>query len=100
MGEQHVNGRPVDYSMLPDHMQDGMRRYLEDGIEPGGFACAALANDLVGAAGKADMTNLHALHKWAMWLYNECPRYAWGSYEAIDRWIKRKEEERNADKNE
>ncbi len=44
-----VNGSPVDYSPLPEHMQDGMRRYIENGIEGGSFMMAVLCNDLMGA---------------------------------------------------
>lgn len=78
----------VSYDLLPSHMRDGMRRYLEDGIEPGGFALACLANELVGAFGRADDVNALAMREWAEWLYNECPSQAWGSREKVNAWIK------------
>lgn len=80
--------RPVDYSKLPAHMQDGLRRYIEQGIPMGGFGTAVLANDFVGAALRADETNLRCLREWALWLTNECPRNAWGSYVTVNAWLK------------
>lgn len=81
-----VNGREVDYSTLPDHMQDGMRRYLEFGVLPGSFGLAVLCNDLTQAYARADSENAAAMHAWASWLWNECPRAAWGSFEKVKRW--------------
>lgn len=79
--------RNPDYSILPEHMQGAFKRYIENGIPPGGFAEAILANDLVGAARCADHINCHLLFEYARWLSEECPRAAWGSYEAVEEWI-------------
>lgn len=78
----------IDYSMLPEHMQDGARLYVEEGIPPGSFMEAALSNKLVEAFGRADETNTECMRYWASWLYNDCPRIARGSQEAVDNWIK------------
>jgi hypothetical protein len=80
--------RPVNYDRLPAHMQEGMKRYIEDRIAPGGFACSVLANDFIAAVTRADETNVQCLRDWAMWLLWDCPREAWGSYEKIDAWLK------------
>jgi hypothetical protein len=32
----------IDYSTLPEHMQESMRRYIEKGIQPGSFLAAIL----------------------------------------------------------
>jgi hypothetical protein len=82
----------VDYSMLPDHMRDGAKRYIENRIAPGGFMTAVLENNLVEAASRADSTNINCLKEWAMWLYNECPREAWGSPHKVAMWLESKEE--------
>jgi len=68
-------------------MQDAARDYVERHIEPGDFLSAVLSNDLMGAFGKADGTNLHSMHDWALWLYNDCPDRAWGSPEKFAAWI-------------
>lgn len=71
---------------IPERMEGPIRRYLEDGIPPGGFLTAVFANDLVGAFGKADSENAANLSAYAAYLYNRCPRGAWGSYERVENW--------------
>jgi len=77
----------ISYDGIPEHCVDGLRNYLEHGIEPGGFLMAVLTNNLVEAFGRADEINRVALEAYASWLYNECPRNAWGSVEKVDTWI-------------
>ena len=77
----------IDYSKLPDHMQDGAKRYIEDRIPPGGFLYAVLCNNLVEAFGHADSTNQACMQQWAQWLYWECPRAVWGSPAKVDAWL-------------
>ena len=73
---------------IPSHMHGGLIRYFEDGIEPGGFLCALLDNDLMGAAGKADSMNLRSFHAYAMWLYNHAPHGSYGYTGAVRDWLK------------
>ena len=77
----------IDYSGLPEHMRDGIKLYVEEGIEPGDFAYAVLCNDLVGAYGRADSVNTARMRDWASFLYNEMPLDSWGSKQAVDKWI-------------
>ena len=77
----------IHYDKLPPQMIDGTRRYVEQGVEPGGFFYAVLCNKLVDAYGKADQTNTYAMREWASWLWNECPSAAWGSEEKVAAWI-------------
>ena len=81
----------VKYDMLPAHMQEHVRAYVEDGEEPDrfDFLYAVLCNDLVRSFGFADPTNLLAMHTWALWLFNECPLQAWGSPAKVEAWVKR-----------
>ena len=79
--------RTIDYSMLPEHMQDGARMYVEEGVEPGGFMYSILCNDFIAAAGQADLKNREALYWWAVWLSNELPRAAWGSVQNVEAWM-------------
>ena len=83
-----VNGEPVDYSGLPEHMQDGMRRYIENGLEPGSFLAAVLCNDFIGAVGKADHINEARLKDYTIWLYNCAPPACFGSKQNYLAWIK------------
>lgn len=80
----------IKYNMLPKHMQESTRAYIEHGIKPSGFLYAVLTNNLVEAAMRADHVNQMYLFQWADWLYNECPTVAWKTEENISNWIKQK----------
>lgn len=77
----------VDYSRLPTHMQSAAKAYVEHGLHPGDFLTAVLSNNLVEAFGKADDINFKRMSDWAAWLYSDCPRGAWGSWDAVESWI-------------
>lgn len=77
------------YDDLPEHMQDGMRLYIERGIEGGSFMMAVLCNDLMGACGRADHINRERLFDYCNFLYNEAPSSCWGSSEKVEAWIAR-----------
>ena len=77
-----------DYDMLPSHMREGTRRYIEEGVEPGQFTVAVFANDFLGAAGRADENNSMVLRAWALFIYNEVPGNCHGSYDKVAAWIK------------
>ena len=82
-----VNRPDIDYSMLPPHMIEGARDYVENGLEPGGFLMAVLCNDLTGAFGRADSINREEMFTWASWLFNEAPSPCWGSPAKVRAWI-------------
>jgi len=75
------------YQSLPEYMRESARLYVEEHRLPGDFLQAVLCNDLVGAFGRADLTNRAAMGAWAQWLYNECPHAAWGSREKVEAWV-------------
>ena len=77
----------IDYSKLPHHMQDGMKLYIEEGIEPGSFMSAVLCNDLMEACNRADHVNIERLRDYASFLYNHAPRSCYGSREIFSKWI-------------
>lgn len=80
--------KTIDYSGLPNHMQEGMRRYIEQGVRPGDFLSAVLSNDLMQALGKADTINSRLLWEYGNFLYNEAPAWSFGSTERFENWIK------------
>lgn len=86
--------KSINYDMLPEHMRDGARLYIEHGVPPGGFMTAVLENNLVKALARAHGTDRAAMFEWASWLYNECPGNAWGSEEIVNKWIESHETER------
>lgn len=86
--------REINYSILPEHMREGMQLYLEHGIRPGDFLYLILCNDFVHALGHADLINTARIVDYAKFLYLEAPGGSWGSGEAVDAWIKAHEIER------
>lgn len=77
----------VDYSKCPSkRMEPSVRLYVEEGISPGSFLKAVLANDFMGAVGRADSSNGELLREWAMFVYNYLPTDCWGSYERVNEW--------------
>ncbi len=77
------------YDMLPEHMQAGARRWVEEGVLTGDFLTHLLLNDLTGAFHHADAENAQAMQTWVRWLWNEAPSACWGSQQKIDQWRRR-----------
>lgn len=77
--------QPVTF--VPEHMRDGISRYIEQGIRPGSFLTAVVQNDLREAIGHADDINLTALPTIVAWFYNYAPALCWGSTERMMGWL-------------
>jgi hypothetical protein len=75
--------------LLPDHMRAGVTRYIEEGIEGGGFQQAVFANDFLRTCQAADFVNKAVLRYWGEFL-TYCPPQCYGSYEKVKAWIQRK----------
>lgn len=73
---------------VPLHMRDGLKLYLENGIEPGSFMAAVLCNDLKEAFGRADHINIKHIGTIVCWLFNHAPSTCWGSTDNYTAWIK------------
>ncbi len=82
--------------VIPDHMLDGLREYVDHGIPQGHFLTAVITNDLKEACARADRTNLRIIPAYVAWLYNEADARCWGSREKMDAWIDAKREARKA----
>lgn len=76
----------ISYNLLPEHIQDRMRLYVEQGIKPGGFCTAVLSNDLKGAFRRADHINVARMRDIVCWLYSQCPATAQGNAEKVREW--------------
>ena len=75
-----------EYQAIPVHTQEALNNYIEHKRYPGGFLTAVLTNDLMGAIGKADSSNIAALPLIARYVYNQLPRTSWGSEERLHKW--------------
>lgn len=62
-----------EYEIIPQLTRNSIMRYVEQGIQPGGFLTAVLCNDLYNATGRADRENLAALPAIVRWFANKCP---------------------------
>lgn len=81
-------GGQADWSLIPDYMIDGLRRYIENGVQPGDFLTALLSNDLFRTFERADDTNSRAVRNYVQFLYNYAPGECWGSEERFKAWLK------------
>ena len=64
----------IDWAKVPvDYMANGVRRYVERGIQPGHFLTALFSNDLRETIGRADDTNALRIRDWVVFLVCELP---------------------------
>ena len=82
-----IDGREPDWSLLPERMHGGARRYIENGIPPGDFLTAVICNDLREACGRADDENRRLLFEYVKFFYCHAPRDCWGSPESYKAWV-------------
>jgi hypothetical protein len=79
----------VDYTRVPvAYMAEGVQRYIEHGIPPGGFLMALFSNDLKRTHLKADAENRRAIQKWVEFMLIEMPAQSQGSPEKVREWIR------------
>lgn len=74
---------------VPSHLRPGLRRWVEQGIAPGGFLLAVLRDDLAAAQVRADSVSLAGLPALLAWRDNHAPAECWGSAVAVRAWRKR-----------
>ncbi len=77
----------LERSQIPQHMRAGLRRYLVQGVPPGGFLTALLSNDLKDTFVRADNENQRAVLTYVQFLYAHAPSGSWGSVENVSSWI-------------
>ena len=75
--------------MIPERTLDGIKRYVEDRIPPGGFLTAVLENNLKESFSWADKENREVLYEIVRYCYNELPYGCWGSPEKVKKWLSR-----------
>lgn len=79
--------KEIDYSILPEHIRAGAKRYIEERIPPGNFLTAVICNDLRESFGRADPTNIARMFDIVYFFYNETPSACWGSKEKMEKWL-------------
>jgi hypothetical protein len=73
---------------IPERMHGGLVRWILFAIPPGHFLGRVLANDLMGALGRADDENRNLLWAYCNFLHNGCPggRVCFGSEAVLKTW--------------
>lgn len=79
--------REINYQLIPEHMRDVMRGYIENGWEPGSFLTAVLCNDFMLAADRADIINLSALTNYIFFLKTQAPAGCHSSEANFRAWL-------------
>jgi len=77
----------INYKRLPEHIQGGAQRYIEQGILPGDFLQAVICNNLKESFARADDINIHRMFDIVNFFYNEAPSACWGSKKSMRDWI-------------
>lgn len=75
------------YCQIKESTIQSINNYVTKGFEPGGFVRAVLANDLMGALGRADMENRLTLHAICTYVYNEIGAHLHGSYDVVKKHL-------------
>lgn len=76
-----------NHGNAPPHIIDGIRRFVDDRIPPGGFLTAVLENDLKEAFSRADNESIAGMFEIVAYCYNEIPGVCWGSPEKVLAWL-------------
>ena len=78
----------------PEHRQI-VYVYLVNGLPPGSFYTAVFANDFASAMRYSHPSNrLDALKSLAGWINENMPKEAWGSYDAVEKWLGMSDDDR------
>ena len=86
-----------DHHRVPRIIIESLQRWVEHGIEPGGFLMTVLMDAPFGiVAGRADEINALNLVKIYRYILNECPHECWGSSTKVLAWKEKKQEERES----
>jgi len=75
-------------NLVPSHLVNGMKLYIEHGIPPGDFLQAVLRNDLMESMGRADEESRNGLFNLCTFLYSHAPFDCHGSEAKYKAWVK------------
>lgn len=84
----HADDENALIQTVPEHLQHGIRDWVDEHIQPGHFLTAVIDNNLSEAVGRADAKSLAALGDIVRWFYNHAPSASWGSVERRKAWAR------------
>lgn len=73
--------------IVPEHLQEPVRGYVEDGWPPGGFLSAVIDNNLFESFACADEASAAGMRGLVTWFESYAPRGCFGSREARHEWL-------------
>ena len=79
-------GVEVAWATIPGHLKRGIVRWVDEGVRPGSFLCAVIANDLFRAVALADPESFDALRLICQFFYNYVPMGCQGSELRMKEW--------------
>lgn len=74
--------------LIDDRFIAALARYINLGLQPGGFLTAVLANDLMRAMMRADEGGRRSLLGIVRLIYAHFPPACYGSYETVNAWVR------------
>jgi hypothetical protein len=77
-----------DWSLIPSHMWDGVKLWVENGIPGGSFQQSIMEHDFYSAIFRADIANKASIVGWAELLSWHLPSECHGSPERVAEWEK------------
>jgi len=91
----HKLQKTFDVWQVDDEYSLPVTNYLVHGLNPGSFFTSVLANDFAGAMTHSHPLNtISGLKNLALWLKDQAPLVAWGSYRKVSVWTKLPEDYR------
>ncbi len=73
---------------LPEHMWDGLRDYVMEGVPVGSFMESILSGGAwTDVLSKADAENQRAIMSWCRFIYNYVPAACWGTHQRYNNWV-------------
>lgn len=81
--------KKIEYGILPEHMREAARLYIEHGESPGRLLTAAICNDLRKSFARADYINRPRLFDIVRFFHSQAPAVCWGSVKRMKSWQER-----------
>ncbi len=72
---------------VPEHLIDGLLRYIINRIEPGSCLTAVLENNLMESFGRADAQTAAGMKNICEFVYNYTPSVCHGSPAKVKHWL-------------
>lgn len=77
----------IRYELIPEHMRQGTKLYIENGITPGSFLFFLLADEKWSdVLAMADSVNSASMYQWRQFV-SGIPMACWGSRENVQKWM-------------